>query len=90
MQIKRVQVDEWIHKIANKRMEEFNAMHKLQTFRVGEIVLLKAHNVGKSEDNTATKFFQLYNSPFTLHEKIGKNIVADEQKNKVIRKFRCV
>ena len=42
----------------NMRSEEFNATDKFQTFRVGELVLLKTLNVGKTEDNTATKFFQ--------------------------------
>ena len=41
MQIKRVHADECIRKVANKRSEEFNATHKLQTFGVGELVLLK-------------------------------------------------
>ena len=41
-------VNKRIRKVANKRTEEFNATHKLRTFRVREIVLLKAHNVGKT------------------------------------------
>ena len=73
MEIKRVQADERIRKVATKRTEEFNTTHKLKTFGVGELALLKVHNVGKSEDNTATMFFLLYNGPFTLRDKVGKN-----------------
>ena len=32
---------------AEKRAEKFNFKHKLQTFKVGELVLLKALNVGR-------------------------------------------
>ena len=34
-------------------------------------------------DKTATKFFRLYNGPYTQREQVGKNtyIVADEQIN---------
>ena len=39
IQIKIVQVDERFRKIANKKSEEFNATHKLQTFRVRSIIV---------------------------------------------------
>ena len=65
MQIKIVKADERMCKVAKKRSEEFNATHKLQTFRVGKLVLLNAYNVGKTEGNTATNFFRLYNGPYT-------------------------
>ena len=51
----------------------FNEEHKLLTFKIGEIVLQKALNVGRSEDSTAAKFFRLYNRPFLLSEQVGKN-----------------
>ena len=91
MQIKRVQTDERIRKLASKRSKEFNATHKLQTFTVGKLVLLKAHNVGFTEDNTETKFFCLDNGPYTLRERVGKNtyIIADKQINKGINKFHA-
>ena len=81
-----------MHKVANKRSEEFNTTHTLQTFRVREFVLLKAHKDGKTEHNTATRFFQLYNGLYTLCKKVGKNtyIVGDEQINKVISKFQAL
>ena len=54
-------------------------------------VLLKAYDVGKTEDNTATKFFRLYNILFTLCEQVGTNtfIEADEQRNKIIGTFHA-
>ena len=68
MKIKILQVNIRIKKVVNEITEEFNAIHKLQKFRIGELVLPKAHNIVKTEDNTTTKFFQLYNGAFTLHE----------------------
>ena len=74
---------------ARQRSEKFNAGHKLKTFNVGERVLLKSLNVGRSIDNTAAKFFRLYNGPFVLAEKVGKNtfMVANPTNNKVVGKF---
>ena len=46
---------------------------QLLTFKVGEMVLLKSLNVGRSEDNTAVKFFRLYNGSFLLSEQVSKN-----------------
>lgn len=37
MQINRLQVNELITKVANKRTADFNATHKLQTLRVEEL-----------------------------------------------------
>ena len=45
-------------KSPQERTEKFNKEHKLLTFKVGEMVLLKLLNVGRSEDNTAAKFFR--------------------------------
>ena len=56
----------------NKRVERFNRTHKLQQFNVGEEVLLKTNPVGKRVDNTAKKFFRLYDGPYTLVRQVGK------------------
>ena len=40
------------------------------------MVLLKSLNIGRSEDNTAAKFFRLYNGPSLLSEQVGKNTVS--------------
>lgn len=81
--------NELIKLVANQRTEQFNVIHKLQSFRVGERVLLKAHRVGKTIENTAAKYFRLYNGPFSLREQVGKNtfIVAEEQWNNVMGKY---
>ena len=64
----------------NKRMEGFNRTHMLQNFNVGERVLLKTNLVGKRTDNTAKKFFRLYDGPYTLLRQVGKQtfIVHDD------------
>ena len=53
------------------------------------MVLLKANPVGRSEDNTSAKFFRLFNGPYKLRERVGRNtfIVVDENQNKVIGKY---
>ena len=55
---------------------------KLQQFNVGEKVLVKANPVGKRSDNTAKKFFKLYNGPYTLKQRIARHtfIVYDDVK----------
>ena len=63
---------ERIRKFAGQRSEKFNADHKLQSFRVGELILLKALNVSSSIDNTTAKFNRLYNGPFMLTEQVGR------------------
>ena len=69
----------------NKRIERFNRTHKLQKFNVGEKVLLKTNPVGKRIDNTAKKFFRLYDGPYTLLRQIGKQtfIVYDDTRQKL-------
>ena len=49
-----------IIKKGNERIERFNRTHKLLKFNVGEKILLKTNPVGKHSDNTAKKFFRLY------------------------------
>ena len=78
----------------NKRIERFNLTHKLQQFNVGEIVLLKANPVGKRSENTAKKFFRLYNGPYILSQRVGRHtfIVYDEVKTGACLLYtsRCV
>ena len=52
---------------------------------------LKANPVGKRSDNTAKKFFRLYNGPYTLRQRVGQNtfIVYDEIQKKEIGKFHA-
>ena len=78
-------------KYAEQGTEKFNSEHKLQTFKVGELVLLKALNVGRSADNTAAKIFRLYNGPLLLSEQVGKHtyIVTNHITNKTIGKFHA-
>ena len=57
-EVKRLEARRCIKKITDERMEKFNAEHKLLSFKVGEMVLLKALNVCRSEDNTAATFFR--------------------------------
>ena len=59
-EIKRLDAKDRIKKYAEQRIEKFNCEHKLQTFKVSELVLLKALNVGRSAGNTAARFFRLY------------------------------
>lgn len=76
---------------ACKRAERYNTSHRLVEFQVGERVLLKSNPVGRSIDNTATKFFRLFDGPYLLSEKVGKNtfIVLDEHRNKRLGKFHA-
>ena len=73
----------------NKRREKFNRTQKLQRFDVGEQILLKANPVGKRNDNTAKKFFRLYNGPYTLKQHVGRHtfIVYDKRNEKDIGKY---
>ena len=61
------------------------------SFKTGEKVLLRALNVGRREDNTAAKFFRLYNGPYVLSEQVGKNtfILTNPNTNHMIGKFRA-
>ena len=54
------------------------------SFKVGETVLLKALNVGRSADNTVAKFFGLYNGPFFF-----TYIVTNHITNRTIGKFHA-
>ena len=54
-EIKRLDAKERIKKFAEQRTEKFNSEHKLQSFTVGELILLRALNVGRSIDNTKAK-----------------------------------
>ena len=62
MQIKRLKVSECIQKVANKQLRTSILCTSYNPFESG---LLKTHNVRKTEDNTAIKFFELYNELFT-------------------------
>ena len=90
-EIKRLDAKERIRKFAEQRTEKFNSEHKLQSFRVGELILLKASNVSSSIDNTTAKFHRLYNGPFMLSELVGKHtyIVTNPNTNKTIGKFHA-
>lgn len=54
-------------------------------FCIYELVLIKPNPVGKSEDNTAAKFFRLYNRPCRLNKKVRRNsfifFVTEKQDN---------
>ena len=45
----------------------------------------------RREDNTAAKFFRLYNGPYTLSEQVGKNtfILTNPNTNRAIGKFHA-
>lgn len=87
--LKNAEAKARIEKATRNRAEKFTQSHKMVVFEVGEKVLLKANPVGKSSDNTAKKFFRLFDGPYTLSEKVGKNtfIVFDNNKNKTVGKF---
>lgn len=76
---------------SEKRIQRFNRTHKLKTFEVGELILLKANPVGRRIDNTAKKFFRLYEGPYELRERVGRQtfIVYDNRRNKVVGKFHA-
>lgn len=78
-----------IQRSTRKRAEKFNQQHKTVKFREGETVLLRANPVGKSSDNTARKFFRLFDGPYILKERVGKNtfIVYDQRRDKTVGKF---
>ena len=73
-----------IREKGNNRVEQFNRMHKLQQLAIGEEVLLKTNPVEKRVDNTAKKFFRLYDGPYTLVRQVGKQtfIVYDGMREK--------
>ena len=75
----------------NKRIEKYNRTHKLQRFDVGKQILLKTNPIEKRIDNTAKKFFRLYNGPYTLKQRVGRHtfIVYDERKEKDIGKYHA-
>lgn len=65
--------------------------HK-KIFDVGERILLKANRVGgRRIDNTAKKFFRLYEGPYVLRERVGRQtlIVYGDKRNKLIAKIQC-
>ena len=66
-------------------------MHKLLKFNVGEKILLKTNPVGKHSDNTAKKFFRLYDGPYTLQRQIGQQsfIVYDDIRLKEVDKYHA-
>lgn len=78
-----------IIKRGDKRIERFNRSHKLVEFALGERVLVKANPVGKRIDNTKKKFFRLYEGPYLLHKKMGKNtfILYDQIKQRELGKY---
>lgn len=78
-----------IERATRKRADKYNVSHRTTQFQVGEKVLVRANPVGKSLDNTAKKFFRLYDEPYTLSEKVGKNtfMVFDAQRNKTLGKY---
>ena len=71
-EVKRLDAKERIRKFAEQRSEKFNSDYKLQSFRAGELILLKALSVSSSIDNTTAKFNRIYNGPFMLTEQVGK------------------
>ena len=54
-----------------KRVERFDRTHKLVEFKVGDMVLIRSNPVGKRIDNTAKKFFRLYEGPYVLQTRRG-------------------
>ena len=65
LSIKIAHAKQIIMEKGNKRVERFNRTHKLQKFNIGEKILVKTNPVGKRSDNTAKKFFRLYDGPYT-------------------------
>lgn len=80
-----------IEKAVEHRTQKFNETHNTVTFHVGENVLLKANPIGKSIYNKAIKCFRIYDGPYILQEKVGRNtfIVVDESKNKILGKYHA-
>ena len=91
VEIKKLEARRRIKKCAEELTEKFNAEHKLVSFKTGESVLLRALNVARREDNTAAKFFRLYNGPYTLSEQVGKNtfMLTNPNTNRAIGKFHA-
>lgn len=89
--VKKIEAHKRIKNYADARTEKYNTEHKLVGFKVGERILLKALNVGHRYENTVAKFFRLYNGPFVLSEKVGKNtfIVSKPDNGRVIGKFHA-
>jgi hypothetical protein len=89
--VKCQDAEERIRRTAGQRAQRFNDSHKLVRFEVGEQVLVKAANVGKSEDNTAKKFFPLYRGPYIIRERVGKNTftIYNPSNNKVLGKHHA-
>lgn len=89
LHLKQAEAKTNIQRKADRRKLKFDAGHRLQRFQIGESVLLKTNPVGRSEDNTAKKFFKLFEGPYTLTERVGRNtfIVTDIAKNKSLGKY---
>jgi hypothetical protein len=89
--IKHKNAGEKIKRSAEQRAHRFNEQHRLVRFEPGERVLIRAANVGKSEENTAKKFFPLYRGPFLLKEQVGKNtfLVYDEENQKNLGNYHA-
>ena len=54
-------------------------------------MLLKTNPVGKRIDNTAKKFFRLYDGPYTLVRQVGKQtfIVNDDTRQRDMGKYHA-
>lgn len=73
------------HYLVN-RIADFNQYVRNKWWR---FVCLKVNLKGWSEDDTVAKFFRLFNWPYRLHERVGRNtlITVDEVRNKEIDKY---
>lgn len=63
-----------------QRAEKFNRTHRMVRFRENEKVLVRANPVGKSEDNTAWKFFQLFEGPIHTKRESEKKYICRVQR----------
>lgn len=66
---------ERILKKGKKRAEKYNKKHAefFTTFEIGEEVLVKANAVSSLENKEIAKFFSLFEGPYVVQRKIGKN-----------------
>lgn len=66
-------VEKRIRNKANKRAEYFNKNHKLSSFNVSDLVLVKEKYQSDHIAGEMAKLFQLYSGPYIINNKLGNS-----------------
>lgn len=80
---------QWIVRKDQIRTEKFDCQHKLKTFQLGELVILKKNPVANLLEQKAAKCIRLFAGLYLLGRQVARHtfLVMDLQNNKCIGKF---